>query len=203
MIVVLFVAALGAELIGVHEVVGAFLAGLAINATLPRYSPVTGHVLFIGESFFISVFLLYSGMITDPLSFLENRQTIVVALGVTVVAYTSKLIALWITARIFKYTKNEFWTVYGLSHAQAAVTIPTLIIGLETGLFDSTLFNAAILMILLTSITSPLIVQRFGMDLQTASVDEKPLPPSDGFLFPSSIQSHRSSCLHWRYCLQK
>ena len=89
------------------------------------------------------------------------------ALGVTIVAYVSKLIAAWVTARIFKYTKNEFWTVYGLSHAQAAVTIPTLVIGLETGLFDSTLFNAAILMILLTSITSPLIVQRFGPDLQT------------------------------------
>ena len=173
-IVILFVAALGAELIGVHEVVGAFLAGLAINATLPRHSPVTGHVLFMGESFFIPLFLLYSGMITDPLSFLDNRQTIIVAVGVTIVAYVSKFIAAWITARIFKYTKNEFWTAYGLSHAQAAVTIPTLVIGLETGLFDSVLFNAAILMILLTSITSPLIVQRFAADLQTASTDEKP-----------------------------
>ncbi|MEW6028263.1 MAG: cation:proton antiporter [Chloroflexota bacterium] len=121
-VVVLFISALTAELIGVHEVVGAFLAGLAINATLPRHSPVTGHVLFIGESFFIPVFLLYSGLITDPLSFLESPQTVIVALGVTVVAYLSKLIAAWITARIFKYTKAEFWTVYGLSHAQAAVT---------------------------------------------------------------------------------
>jgi len=183
-VVVLFVAAFGAELIGVHEVVGAFLAGLAINATLPRHSPVTGHVLFIGESFFIPLFLLYSGMITDPLSFLDNRQTIIVALGVTVVAYVSKLMAAWITARIFKYTKNEFWTVYGLSHAQAAVTIPTLIIGLETGLFDSTLFNAAIMMILLTSITSPLIVQRFAPDLQTATVDEEPSPLFGQILAP-------------------
>ena len=183
-VVLLFVAALGAELIGVHEVIGAFLAGLAINATLPRHSPVIGHVLFIGESFFIPVFLLYSGMITDPLSFLENRQTIVVALGVTVVAYVSKWIAARIAARIFKYTKNEFWTVFGLSHAQAAVTIPTLVIGLETGLFDSTLFNAAILMILLTSITSPLIVQRFGSGLQTAVVDDKPSPLFERILVP-------------------
>lgn len=183
-IVALFVAALGAELIGVHEVVGAFLAGLAINATLPRHSPVVGHVLFLGESFFIPVFLLYSGMITNPLSFLENSQTIVVALGVTFVAYVSKLIAAWITARIFKYTQKEFWTVYGLSHAQAAVTIPTLVIGLSTGLFDSTLFNAAIMMILLTSITSPLLVQRFAPDLQTASEDEKPSPLFSRILVP-------------------
>jgi len=183
-IVVLFIAAFGAELIGVHEVVGAFLAGLAINATIPRHSPVTGHVLFIGESFFIPVFLLYSGMITDPLSFLENTKTIVVALGVTVVAYVSKFIAAFITARIYKYSKNEFWTVYGLSHAQAAVTIPTLVIGLQTGLFDSVLFNAAILMILLTSITSPLLVQRFGAGLRVASDHEKPSPLFGRILVP-------------------
>ena len=72
-VVALFVSAFAAELIGVHEVAGAFLAGLAINATLPRHSPVIRHVLFIGELFFIPVFLLYSGMITDPLTFLEVR----------------------------------------------------------------------------------------------------------------------------------
>ena len=183
-IVTLFVSAFVAELIGVHEVVGAFLAGLAINATLPRYSPVTGHVLFIGESFFIPVFILYSGLITDPLTFLKSPQTIIVAIGVTIVAYLSKFIAAWITARIYKYTKSEFWTVYGLSHAQAAVTIPTLVIGLDTGLFDTTLFNAAILMILLTSITSPLLVQRFAPGLKTAEADDEVLPLFGRILVP-------------------
>ena len=183
-IVVLFIAAFTAELIGVHEVVGAFIAGLAVNSMLPRHSPVTGHVLFMGESFFIPVFLLYSGLITDPLTFLKSPQTIIVALGVTIVAYVSKLIAAWITAKIYHYTRSEFWTVYGLSHAQAAVTIPTLVIGLETGLFDATLFNAAILMILLTSITSPLLVQRFAPDLKTAEPDEEVLPLFGRILVP-------------------
>jgi nucleotide-binding universal stress UspA family protein len=127
---------------------------------------------------------LYSGLITDPLTFLKSPQTIIVALGVTVVAYVSKLIAAWITAKIYKYTNSEFWTVYGLSHAQAAVTIPTLVIGLETGLFDATLFNAAILMILLTSITSPLVVQRFAPDLQTAEVDDGQVPLFGRVLVP-------------------
>ncbi|HND49750.1 MAG TPA: cation:proton antiporter, partial [Anaerolineales bacterium] len=189
-IVALFLAAFFAEVIGVHEVVGAFLAGLAVNSMLPRHSPVAGHVLFIGESFFIPVFLLYSGLITDPLTFLKSPQTIIVAVGVTIVAYVSKLIAAWLTARIYKYTRSEFWTVYGLSHAQAAVTIPTLVIGLETGLFDATLFNAAILMILLTSITSPLIVQRFAPDLQTASTDDEQTPLFGRILVPVSEAHH-------------
>lgn len=183
-IVVLFVAALGAELIGVHEVVGAFLAGLAINATLPRHSPVTGHVLFMGESFFIPVFLLYSGMITDPLSLVRNPEAILMAVGITFVAYVSKLIAAWITGKIYHYTKNEFWTVYGLSHAQAAVTIPTLVIGLQIGLFSSDLFNAAILMILFTSITSPLVVQKFAPGLKQAAEPQENLPLFSRILVP-------------------
>lgn len=185
-IVALFIAAFTAELIGVHEVVGAFIAGLAVNSMLPRHSPVTSHVLFIGESFFIPIFLLYSGLITDPLTFLKSPQTIIVAVGVTIVAYVSKLLAAWVTAKIYKYTKSEFWTVYGLSHAQAAVTIPTLVIGLNTGLFDTTLFNAAILMILLTSITSPLIVQRFAPNLKTDSNNDEQAPLFSRVLVPVS-----------------
>ncbi len=176
-LLILFISALLAELIGVHEVVGAFLAGLAVNTTLPRRSPVVGHVLFLGESFFIPVFLLYSGMITNPMVFLKSGAVILVALAVTCVAYVSKLVAAWITARIFRYTRSEFWVAYGLSHAQAAVTIPTLVIGLQQGLFNETLFNSAIMMILLTSITSPLLVQKFARKLSA----EEPQPEASPF----------------------
>jgi hypothetical protein len=67
---------------------------------------------------------------------------ILIAAGVTLVAYVSKFVASWITSRIFHYTRSEFWTVYGLSHAQAAVTIPTLVIGLQIGLFEANLAMA-------------------------------------------------------------
>ncbi|KAF0107898.1 MAG: CPA2 family transporter [Chloroflexi bacterium] len=194
-IVVLFVAALGARLIGVHEVVGAFLAGLAINATVPRHSPVTGHVLFMGESFFIPVFLLYSGMITDPLTLFRNPQAIFIAVGILLVAYVSKFVAAWITGRIFHYTKAELFTVYGLSHAQAAVTIPTLVIGMHVGLFDANLFNAAILMILFTSITSPLLVQKFAPGLHQAHEETESLPLFHRILVPLADPSHQENLL--------
>jgi len=75
------------------------------------------------------------------------------------------------------------------------VTIPTLVIGLETGLFDSTLFNAAILMILLTSITSPLIVQRFPPDLKTESSDDEQTPLFGRILVPVSEPGHSESLI--------
>lgn len=177
-LVVLFISALLAELVGVHAVVGAFLAGLAINATISHHSPATGHILFMGESFFIPIFLLHSGMITDPLAFIASGNTLLIGLGVTFVAYSSKLIAAWVAGRLFHYSRFEVMAVWGLSQAQAAVTIPTLVIGLQAGLFSTELFNAAILMILLTSISSPLLVQKFAARLHT-----KPEPQDLGQQF--------------------
>lgn len=183
-LVALFVAALLAEVIGVHSVVGAFLAGLAINATLPRHSPVVNRVLFLGESFFIPVFLVYSGLITDPTAFFTSRQTLLIGLAVTAVAYVSKFLAAWLAARVFGYTRGELLTVWGLSQAQAAVTIPTLVIGMQTGLFSETVFEAAILMILFTSITSPVLVERFGRRVRPAEGEPETPPLFDRVLVP-------------------
>ncbi len=171
-ILILFVSALLAELIGVHAVVGAFLAGLAINSSLPRHSAITNRVLFVGEALFIPIFLVYSGMITDPGAFFTNKTTILIGLGVTAIAYVSKFIAAWIAGRLFNYSRAELMTVWGLSQAQAAVTIPTLVLGLEVGLFKENLFNSAIMMILFTSITSPMIVQRFGRKIKPSEIEK-------------------------------
>ena len=185
-LVVLFISAILAEIIGVHAVVGAFLAGLAINATLPHQSSVVNHILFLGESFFIPIFLVYSGMITDPSTFLQGWQTILIGAGMTFVAYVSKLLAAAVAARIFHYSRDEFFTVWGLSQAQAAVTIPTLIIGVQLGLFSDILFNSAIIMVLFTSITSPLIVQHYGQRLQPALDKKEERSLFDRILVPTA-----------------
>ncbi|MCI0711562.1 MAG: cation:proton antiporter [Chloroflexi bacterium] len=166
-LVVLLGAALVAETIGVHAVVGAFLVGLTINSTLPRHSLVTRRVLFFGNAFFIPVFLLESGMITDPLAFVTDIEILTLGLAVTLVAYVSKLIAAWGAAHRYHCSRSELWVVWGLSQAQAAVTLPTILIGIEVGLMPAEIFNAIMLMILLTSISSPFIVQRVGPQLHT------------------------------------
>jgi Kef-type K+ transport system membrane component KefB/nucleotide-binding universal stress UspA family protein len=165
-LVALLITAFVAELIGLHAVVGAFLAGLAVNATLPHRSAVIGRVLFMGEAFFIPIFLIYSGMITDPLAFVSGGEVLLQGIALTAIAYLAKLIAAWGAARIFHYSSAEMWTMWGLSQAQAAVTLPTVLVGVEIGLFPPSIFSATMMMILFTSVTSPLIVQRFGEALR-------------------------------------
>jgi len=180
-LVAIFVAAFFAELIGVEAIVGAFLAGLAINATLPHQSAVMSRVLFIGEAFFIPIFLLSIGMILDLRVFLSDPRALLVGGLLVVAIYLTKLAASTITGLIFKYKREDVLTMWGLSQAQAAATLAAALVGLQIGLFDRAVFNGVILMILTTCITSPIIVQRFGPILAARKTTQSAITVRPGF----------------------
>jgi nucleotide-binding universal stress UspA family protein len=183
-LVALFVAAVLAEQIGMHAIVGAFLAGLAISATLPGHSAVGGQILFLGQSFFIPMFMIYVGMSVDPLAFVVNLETLLIGVAMTAAVYVTKFVAAWITARLFDYTRNELLAFWGLSQAQAAATIATILVGQEIGLFSETVFNGSILAIMCTCITSPLLVERFGKHIRIPPAPEEEKPLFERILVP-------------------
>lgn len=191
-LVVLFVAAVLADQIGMHTIVGAFLAGLAINATLSRESKVVGQVLFLGESFFVPLFLMTVGMRLDPLAIVANTRTILVGLSLTGAVYTTKFAASWAATRLFDFSRDEMFTSWGLTQAQAAATLATILVGREAGIFPEYVFNGAILMILITSITSPFIVERFGKGLKPPKEEDEERPLLQRVLVPisQSIPEH-------------
>lgn len=183
-LVVLFVAALLAEAIGMHAIVGAFLAGLAVNATLPARSTVIGRVLFLGEALFVPIFLVYVGMVIDPLAVITNTRTLLIGAALTVAVYVTKYAAAWLTGRIYGYSRREVLTMWGLSQAQAAATLATILIGVEAGLLSDEFFNGAILMVLLTTLTSPLLVQRFGAGLEPGMKEPAEISSFERILVP-------------------
>lgn len=168
-LVVLFVSSFFAELIGLEAIVGAFLAGLAINSILPHRSAVLGRVLFVGEAFFIPLFLMYIGMITDPVAIFTNAETIAIGVSLTATVYVVKFIASVIAGRIFNYSRDETFLTFGLLHAEAAVALAVIQVGQGVGLFDERIFNGAIMMVLVTCFTSPLVVRRWGSRIHTAT----------------------------------
>jgi Kef-type K+ transport system membrane component KefB len=62
---VVFFAAFLAEVAGVEKIIGAFIAGLALNRLIPHSSPLMNRIEFIGNSLFIPFFLISVGMIVD------------------------------------------------------------------------------------------------------------------------------------------
>ena len=77
---IVFFAAFLAELAGVEPIIGAFVAGLALNKLIPHSSALMNRIQFIGNSLFIPFFLISVGMLVD-VSVILNGQTALIEAG--------------------------------------------------------------------------------------------------------------------------
>ncbi|HKZ40326.1 MAG TPA: hypothetical protein VJ044_05150, partial [Candidatus Hodarchaeales archaeon] len=69
----------------------------------------------------------------------------------------------------------ELMTIWGLSQSHAGVAIATILVGTQLGLLPTTLFNAVIIVVILSCITAPIFVQRYGERITAPIV----LPPAE------------------------
>jgi Kef-type K+ transport system membrane component KefB/mannitol/fructose-specific phosphotransferase system IIA component (Ntr-type) len=159
---VVFVSAVVAEFIGVEAIIGAFLAGLALNRLVPEHSTLMNRTQFVGDALFIPFFLISVGMLVDVRILVAGVDAWIVAIAMLTTVTITKWMASMATIPLFKHTKDEAWTVFGLTIPQAAATLATVIIGYNVGLFDDAVLNGTILMILVTCMVGPYVAERWG-----------------------------------------
>lgn len=157
-----FLAAFLAELCGLEPIIGAFMAGLALNRFIPHSSPLMNRIEFIGNAVFIPFFLIGVGMIVDLKVFFTSFNTLWVAIVMVAVAIGAKWTAAWATARLFNYSRAEGEVIFGLSVAQAAATLAAVFVGYRLGFFDDTILNGTVIMILVTCMLSSLTTEKWG-----------------------------------------
>ncbi|MCU4926884.1 cation:proton antiporter [Halobacteria archaeon AArc-dxtr1] len=164
---VLFGSAYAAHAVGVEAIVGAFLAGLALNRLVPKSGPLMNRVEFVGNALFIPFFLLSIGMLVDVRVLVSGPRTLTLAGSMIVMVIVTKYVAAWTTARVYDYSADQLRTMFGLSLGQAAAALAIVLIGSrpDVGLFGEDMLNAVILLILVTSVLSPSIVDRYGSAL--------------------------------------
>lgn len=158
----LFVSAALAQLAGLEPIIGAFLAGLALNQFLPESQPLANRLTFVADAIFTPFFLLSVGMLVDVGALAAGAKTVLVLVGMIVTVLPAKFIAAWVTRRVFGYSREETWVMFGLSVPQAAATLAIALIGYRLKLFDTALLNATIIVILTTSTLGPWLVERYG-----------------------------------------
>lgn len=184
-LVMVFSGAVLAEIAGIEAIIGAFLAGLALNRLIPSTSPLMNRIEFVGNAVFIPFFLIGVGMLVDYRAFISDIQTIIVAGVMIVVATTAKFIAAWLTQKSFAYTVDQRRVIFGLSNAQAAATLAAVMVGYsvilgetETGqpirLLNESVLNGAVLMILITCTIASFVTQKGArnISLQESSDDD-------------------------------
>lgn len=165
---VLFACAFFAELAGIEAIIGAFLAGLALNQLVPQTGPLMNRIEFVGNALFIPFFLLSVGMLVNPSAVVAGLDTALIAGSIVVVLLVTKSIACWTIGHIYGYTGPERLTMFGLTTGQAAAALAITLIGFDLGLFGEPVVNGVVVMILVVSVISPYLSEKYGREIVRA-----------------------------------
>jgi Kef-type K+ transport system membrane component KefB len=168
MLAILAVAAVLADSINLPGIVGAFLAGLALNAAV-HDKPAKEKLEFFGNSLFIPSFFIVTGFLIDPRVFIRSIvNNFALASAVIVALLIGKWIAAEIVGRRFAYTRAERMTVWSLTLPQVAATLAAALVAYDTfdragqRLVDSQLLNVVLVLMLTTAILGPVLNEHFA-----------------------------------------
>ncbi|MGB3201536.1 MAG: cation:proton antiporter [Nodosilinea sp.] len=179
-----FLCALVAQLIGVENIIGAFLAGLAINSVIGD-GPVKEKTEFLGSVLFIPMFFVAMGLLLDLQAFGDILRSIELPLLIVGVLLLTKGLASFGARLLYGYSWPETLTMWSLSIPQVAATLAAALVGYEAEIISSEVFNSVILLMLVTAILGPLVTAQSGKQLieEDALTETEVLtwlpPPSD------------------------
>ena len=172
-LVLVFLGAGLMEMVGIEGILGAFLAGLALNRLIPPASPLMSHIEFVGNALFIPYFLIGVGMLID-LRALGHSGAILVAAVMTLASIGTKWLAAFSTQKIFKMQPDDRRLMFGLTGARAAATLAVVLVGYKiilpdgTRLLDDDVLNGAMVLILVTCVVSSLVTDRAARKVATS-----------------------------------
>jgi Kef-type K+ transport system membrane component KefB len=168
MLALLAVAALLAQLIDLPGIVGAFLAGLAVNAAV-QSQPAKTKLEFFGNSLFIPIFFIVTGCLIDLDDFFHTLYSdFPLVVGVIGALVVGKWIAAQTVGRAFGYAREARMTMWSLTLPQVAATLAAALVAFETfdpagkRLIDGGLLNVVLVLMLATSILGPLMTEHFA-----------------------------------------
>lgn len=157
---VVFFAAFLAEIAGVEPIIGAFVAGLALNKLIPHSSALMNRIEFIGNSLFIPFFLISVGMLVNVGVILNGTGALIVAGTLTIVAIFGKWFAALFTQIVFGYSNAQRQLIFGLSSAHAAATLAVILVGYKADILDENILNGTIILILITCIVASFATEK-------------------------------------------
>ncbi|MBP5647284.1 MAG: cation:proton antiporter [Bacteroidaceae bacterium] len=163
-----------AQLIGLDSIVGAFLAGIVLNRYIPKSSPLMNRLDFVGNTLFVPLFLLGTGMMIDLSGLSEGWLFITVF----AVLFTAGTLGKWVVAlfvqRANRLTRNDRLIIFGLSESHAAGALAIAMGAFAGGLMDSSTLGTTVLIVLFSCILSNIITENGAVSLHQDQQDDEP-----------------------------
>lgn len=170
-----FIAAVGAQFIGIEKIVGAFLVGLAVNEVVGE-GPVKEKVVFVGSVLFIPIFFIDLGLLINLSTFFRSLGVLKLTFFIVIGLITSKFIAALLAKLIYQYNWQEMLTMWSLSLPQVSTTLAATLVGYRTGLLPLEVLNGIVILILLTSTLGPLLTSQIAVALPSSPALEPTAP---------------------------
>ncbi len=168
------------QIIQLPDIVGAFLAGLAVN-TAVQQQPAKEKLEFIGNSFFIPIFFVVTGFLINPTVFvrsiIDNAGLAAAVVGALIIG---KGLAAAIAARAFHYNRAAQMTIWSLTLPQVAATLAATLAGFNTvnaggeRLLDQRILDVVFVLILVTATLGPIMTQRYAPKMLASAEDRAP-----------------------------
>jgi Na+:H+ antiporter len=164
---IMALAAAAAAIVQLPGIVGAFLAGLALNEAAES-KPAKEKLGFFANAVFIPMFFMVTGFLINPVVFVRSlMDNFALALSIILALLVGKFLAAEIAGRKFQYPSAARMAMWSLTLPQVAATLAATLVGFNMfdpagrRLIDERVLNSVFVLMLSTSILGPVLTQHY------------------------------------------
>jgi monovalent cation:proton antiporter-2 (CPA2) family protein len=166
-LIICFVFSFAAEYTGVANIIGAYIAGIAIGLTKFKHE-VFVKVETISYSIFVPVFFAYIGISAVFTGILENLGLII---SLSILAVLTKFIGAGLGAKLSGFGWNRSMGIGSAMVSRGEVALIVAAMGLSANLITQDLFATVIVVVIVTTVVTPPMMKWFFQSKeQTKSV---------------------------------
>ncbi|WP_025680349.1 cation:proton antiporter [Paenibacillus massiliensis] len=161
-LVILFSSSWMTEMIGIHAMFGAFLAGVIMPRNGVFLKEITKRLEYVSLSWLLPIFFVLTGLKTDLLLFSQGGLWLV-TIGIILIAIIGKLGGAAGTGRLIGLSWKDSLSLGVLLNTRGLMELTVLNIGYDLGIISPEIFAAMVVMTLITTcMTGPalLTIQR-------------------------------------------
>ena len=167
-----------AQFIGLDSIVGAFLAGIVLNRYIPKSSPLMNRLDFVGNTLFVPLFLLGTGLMIDLNSMTGNWLFLTSFAVLFIIGTFGKWFAALIAQKANGFKRNDRRIIFGLSASHAAGALAIAMGAYAGGLMNNTTLSATVLIVLFSCILSNVVTEKAADILHLEELSDSSRPES-------------------------
>jgi Kef-type K+ transport system membrane component KefB len=167
-LIVLLASALLTEIIGIHALFGAFLAGVIMPPSHELRRQLRERLESLSSVFLLPIFFVYTGLRTQ-IGLLNDAASWAVCVGIILTAVAGKLLGSMLAARWTGSSWHDAFVLGALMNTRGLMELVALNVGYDLGILSPHMFTMLVLMALVTTaMTGPLIDLASSADARRA-----------------------------------